>query len=226
MDVDTMRSRIVFAITVILAFDGAMQSMVSAKILTPANSGFEAPVVPDDALNHIFWRPTIADQGGAGWTFGWTDGGAIGITRFDGALAPSGSVLDGTQALFFLVKQNWSMHCEQAISGFNAGPATVRFSAGARDGVAGASIKVFIDETPLTFAGVDHFTPVSGTWSDYTSDPINVTAGTHTLKLANVVHPEAGGDFATAIDAVSINSMPAPSGVVLLDRNKLKDKVK
>jgi hypothetical protein len=76
---------------------------------------------------------------------------------------------------------------------------------------------VFIDGTALNFGGVDTLTPSRGGWANYTSDPITLTAGTHTLKFANVVETANLG-LSAAIDTVSVNTTaaPEPSTVVLL----------
>ncbi|MBU4273300.1 MAG: PEP-CTERM sorting domain-containing protein [Planctomycetes bacterium] len=49
----------------------------------------------------------------------------------------------------------------------------------------------------------------------YTSDPITVAAGTHTLSFVGT-EVAWGADARTSIDAVSITTIPEPSALALL----------
>ena len=150
---------------------------------------------------------TFADQGGPGWTFSNT----AGIAANGSAFGVVGA--DGNQAGFLQKLSNIS----QVVSGFANQSYIVRFLAegrGTQGGSAGSNdLQVSIDGTPLTFGGASSFTPGTGSFTTFTSDPIALTAGTHILTFTGL--DTLGGDRTSFIDDVSVFDPPSAASSVV-----------
>jgi hypothetical protein len=92
---------------------------------------------------------------------------------------------------------------------FSKNQFSLSFAAESRNwGQGGNPISVLLDGTALVFSGATTFIPGStASFTQYTSDFISLTTGTHTLTFVGYGRP---GDVTTFIDNVSINAVPEP----------------
>jgi hypothetical protein len=183
------------------------QATVAAPIvLTP---GFESPVI---GIGSLYTPPFQGlNLAGTGWTFGPSGGNS-----YDGYVrgAPWGPVYypaGSLQAAF--VEGTGTI--SQTISGFFDSKFSIGFYAQTSGSFPGDPISVKLDDTVLTFAGSSVLTPPTTSMPQYMSDPIFVTAGTHTLTFYGTV-PMSTLNGVTFIDNVSITAVPEPSTLGLL----------
>jgi hypothetical protein len=191
-----------------------------------ANGGFEVPPLPVDDL--IRYSASIAGQGGSGWEF---------QNYFAGVTAKGSGFFDGVDAAIpegsqFAVLQQWSgMHDDlagfsQQIAGFSDGTYLVSFYAAGRQGYGGANpFTVDIDGLFLAFGGLSIITPrqtASGLpFQSYTSDPLALSGGTHTLRFRSAGPQDSSASFIDGVRLASIDvnqagSVTAALGTVVL----------
>ena len=181
-----------------------------------ANSGFESP----NLMGGYGYNPSIAQQGGVGWNFMNNSGIAANGSGFNVSQAPEGS-----QVAFLQQTGNALSTFGQTIAGFSNGSYVVSFYAAGRPVNGGASgpdpFVVGIDGTNLIFSGSSIVTPqvLSGSqgFQLFTSNPIQLTAGAHTLNFTS--SSLSGGDVTSFVDAVSISAtaaVPEPASLVML----------
>lgn len=176
-----------------------------------ANPSFESPDVSGET-NGFRYNPSLASQGGSGWTFtfnsstGFGSGIAHNGSGFGNSVAP-----DGVQVAILQGDSTFS----QSVT-FTLGLYTVSFFDSLRDSGGANPFQVTLDGTPLTFNGGTTITPGSfPTFEFRTSDPFTASAGAHTLAF--VGHPDVPGADRTAfIDQVQVNVVPEPTTIVLL----------
>jgi hypothetical protein len=160
--------------------------------IATANYNFESPASPGYYGAEV---PTVAAQGGSGWTFDATGGNAgIGFAESywnaTGGVSPVGGQ-------FAYLNYGGGMHQNVTLNG---GPVTLSFYALANDDNTNIDIK--LGSRALTFSR----NPVSisnSEWALYTSDEITVGAGTYNLLFGRINN--AGGGNAssgTYIDGV------------------------
>ncbi|MBU4273257.1 MAG: PEP-CTERM sorting domain-containing protein [Planctomycetes bacterium] len=199
----------------VLAIVGLAASIASASTIYPLNPGFETPdttgAVEGTAANSSWTSLYSGDASGdynrkfyimdAAWASGAYSGGSW-----------SGWVGDQVAQMLNHASIN------QDVGGFLAGPATVSLLAIKTSGNAANPLTVKLDDTVLTFSGLNTVTPPAGyAFALYTSDPITMTAGTHRLSITGLVKATFGeADTSTTIDAVSITTIPEPSALALL----------
>ncbi|MEI8370021.1 MAG: autotransporter-associated beta strand repeat-containing protein, partial [Planctomycetia bacterium] len=157
-----------------------------------ANADFENVVVTE------FAKPS-----GASWSY--TNNAYISANDSPYGFANTTS---GSQ---FAILQSYSgtvSSLSQTISLTTAGYASFAFRAQGRPGVSHgpAGIELVIDGTTQSTWPASAFT--SGAWGDYISQPVSLSAGTHTLQFRNITD---SGDVATAIDAIRVN-LPGLTG--------------
>jgi hypothetical protein len=196
----------------------------ASQAVTVANASFENPSVASQP-NGFEYDPTLAEQGGTGWSFHDdttstnAPDGRFGIAANGGFLGGMFNAPDGTQA--GLLQRISDM--EQSISGFSAGSYIVSFYAEGRNfnGVNGGAnpLQVSIDGTLLTFgiSGNTITPPVATTFTLYQSDPFTVAAGTHALEFSGTDAGFGGNsDLTSFIDAVSVTAIPEPTTFALV----------
>jgi hypothetical protein len=185
---------------------------------TLQNPGFETPNFEPNGFAYIGCAGCLANDPMYGWTFTGSNGGigangsAIGVTGATdnqaGFLQVGGSSIsqsfdfDGTQfSLSFLAEY-------RNYQGNGPNPLTV-----------------FVDGTQLTFnGGIDSsLSPASSSmFNSYTTDSIQLAAGTHLLKFSGV--GVGAQDVTSFIDEVAINAsspgttaaVPEPASIALL----------
>src|SRR5258708_6764472 len=91
----------------------------------PANASFETPNVSGSFFEY---NPSIAEQGGAGWTFLNLSGITAGQVGFAGPAAPNGA-----QYAFLQNANGSTSQIAQTVSGFTDGTYTLSFFASFRD---------------------------------------------------------------------------------------------
>lgn len=178
------------------------------------NAGFEAPVVGSGSSAYVY------NPAGASWTF---SGGAGVSGNGSGFTAGNPNAPEGSQVGFVQATGTIS----QAIDGFSDGSYTFQFLSaqrGSGDGNPGPdaqNLQVLVDNAPLF--GTDGLTPVGTSYQLYTTDPIALSAGTHTLTFQglNTAGQGAGnnGDNTAFVDGVGINKVvpvPEASSVISL----------
>jgi hypothetical protein len=180
-----------------------------------ANSGFEQPNVGGGYRYGDGFGPgspiTIAEQGGAGWTFVNGAGIAANGSAFGVANA------SGNQAGF--IQGGPGSIISQLISGFGTGFYTLGFIAEGRSnfGSGDNPLEVTIDGVPLTFGGNPIINPPVGTvFQSFTSDPFFVNSGSHTLAFNG--QGVNGLDVTSFVDDVSFPSfvpVPEPGSLAL-----------
>lgn len=177
--------------------------------VVPPNFSFETP----NLGSSFQYNPTVAAQGGTGWTFL----SSTGITATGSAFGMQNPP-DGNQAAFLQATGSFL----QAISGFTAGIYQLQFSAQGRSnfGQGPNPFNVQVDGTPLTFAGSPLVTPaVQSTFTAFLSDAFVLTAGAHTLTFIGTNNGSGTDDRTSFIDAVRFigptASVPEPSSLVL-----------
>jgi autotransporter-associated beta strand protein len=170
---------------------------------TFANASFETPNVISDP-DSFQYDPTLAQQGGSGWTF-TGNSGIVADGGFDGTgISGMYNAPDGNQAALLQAVSNFT----QIVSGFSAGPFTLSLYAEGRNYLSGANpLQISIDGTTLNFNGSSTITPPTGNhFTFYTSTPFIVSTGSHTLKIAGT---DAGlGDVTSFVDAISFEQAP------------------
>lgn len=186
-----------------------------AAAQTVGNAGFEAPVVGSGSSAYVY-NPL-----GTPWTFSsgsGVSGNGSGFTAGN-PNAPEGAQVGFVQATGTI---------SQAIDGFSNGSYTFQFQSaqrGSGDGNPGPdsqNLQVLVDNAPLF--GADGLTPVGTSYQLYTTDPIALSAGTHTLTFQGLNTAAAGmpgytGDNTAFIDGVGINRVapvPEASSVISL----------
>jgi hypothetical protein len=193
-----------------------------------SNYSFETP--SESSQTYLFeYSPTIAEQGGAGWTgSGWgiAENGGFGT---NGQNNDTGSLQNSPNGVQAGLLQHGS-YIEQTISGITPGSSySVSFFAEGRNFASGANpLQVSLGGSLLTFGvlGNTITPPVGTTFTAYTSDPITLAASSNVLEFTGL-NP-GGGDQTSFIDAVSVNSVPEPAslslialcGIVLLARRR------
>ncbi len=178
------------------------------------NPGFEAPDLGSGS-GAFQYGPTIAQQGGSGWTF------------FQGAgIAANGSAFNvanavGHQAAFIQDASGETLPSafSQTVSGFDSGEYSLSFLAEGRPNKWLTNpLIVLIDSTVLSFAGTSVVNPAAGSiFYSYTSDLISLSAGSHTITF-ETANPGSAPDRTTFIDDVSLttSAVPEPSAFILL----------
>jgi len=166
--------------------------------ILPANNSFETPNL-GSGVGAYQYNPSIAAQGGAGWTFLDFSGIAANGSGFGVVNTP-----DGNQAGFVQRGGNFS----QSVGGFTNQTYTVNFYAEGRQGYGFDPLTVTLDGTPLTFGGSSTVNQAAGpTFVPYTSDPVKLTAGSHTLAFLG---QNPGNDLTTFLDLVSFHAVLPP----------------
>ena len=177
-----------------------------------ANASFELP----NQGGGFQYNPTLAQQGGAGWTFLSNSGVAANGSAFGVVNVP-----DGNQAGILQNGGNFS----QVINFPSGFTDQLSFFAEQRGNFGGTqSFTVLLDGVPLTFGGSTVLTaPSSTNFTLFTSDSFNPGAGPHTLTFEGL---NTNGDNTAFIDAVSITpsaipTVPEPSALALLSLSGL-----
>ncbi|MCY3013638.1 MAG: autotransporter-associated beta strand repeat-containing protein [Planctomycetota bacterium] len=114
---------------------------------------------------------------------------------------------NGSQFGILQTFSNTVSSLSQTISVATAGYASFAFRGQGRPSYGSAGIELVIDGTTQSTWPASAFTP--GAWGDYISQPVSLTAGTHTLQFRSMTN--AIGDVATAIDAIKVN-LPGLTG--------------
>jgi len=176
--------------------------------IATANYNFEWPASPGYYGAEV---PTVGDQGGSGWTFDATGGNAGISVPGNAYYNPTGGA-SPVGGQFAYLKYGAGMHQNVTLNG---GPVTLSFYALANDD--NTNIDIMLGGTALTF----NQNPVSisnSGWALYTSDEINVVAGTYNLLFGRINN--AGGGNAsggTYIDGVYLTqAVPEPSTYALV----------
>lgn len=168
------------------------------------NGGFEDPVLGDGAF-YAVGDPTYPLPSVPGWKFTKNDG-EVGMLSTSGT-GPWMVPTTGQCAAFL-----GGATIAQTIPGFVAGTATFSFLVQGYYSEDYGPLTVTLDGVPLTFGGVASIIPTgggaNGPMIPYTSDPVPVTDGEHTLTFI-------AGHW-TFIDDVSISNVPEPSCIALL----------
>jgi hypothetical protein len=170
------------------------------------NGSFESPGLGTGVFSYQY-NVSIAQQGGAGWTFNGSSGIAAVGSAFDVSNTP-----DGTQAGFLQGLGNFN----QTVTDFDEGNYTLSFFAEGRPGApyGQQSVRVTLDGVPLGFGDSTTLAPPRGTtFVLYTSDLFHVSAGAHVLAFLGL---NGSGDNTAFIDAVRIAPIPEPSTLTLL----------
>ncbi len=186
-----------------------------AAAQTVGNAGFEAPAVGSGSYGAFAYNP-----GGTAWTFS-SGSGVSG--NGSGFTTGNPSAPEGVQVGFVQINGTIS----QTIDGFSEGTYTFDFLSAQRatgDGNPGPdaqNLQVLVDNAPLF--GLNGLTPVGTSYQLYTTNPIALSAGTHTLTFQglNTAGQGAGnnGDNTAFIDSVGINKVapvPEASSVISL----------
>lgn len=190
----------------------SVDSTFSAII--PANSTFESA---DVGTNYLY-NPTIADQGGSGWTF--DSNGNTGGADANGALIygstwyadapPSGSQVAGLQQFSGSTSE---ASISQDISGFTVGADyDVTFDIAQRaylgkNAAAGDTIEVLLGGQIL-----GSFTPTTMTWTPVTTSVMQANSGSMTLEfLSTSTGVLSTSEVDTLFTNVSIDD-PGPVG--------------
>lgn len=155
-----------------------------------ANPDFDAVVVAG------FTKPSNASWSYTNNAYISRNGSAFGFA----------STTNGSQ---FGILQSYSgagSSLSQTISVATAGYASFAFQGQGRPRYGSASVELVIDGTVQSTWPASAFT--TGSWGDYISQPVSLTAGNHTLQFRSI---PVAGDVATAIDAVRVN-LPGLTG--------------
>ena len=159
------------------------------------NGGFDDLYLGDSTV--MYALPDVP-----GWTF-TANGGEAGILGVN-ATGLWGVPADGQCAAIY-----GGGTVSQAIADFVAGTTQFNFDVqGYARPEYGGPLTVKLDGVALTFGGVATVAPASGPMVQYTSDPITVSAGSHTLEFV-------AGDWAF-IDDVGVTNVPEPTCFALL----------
>jgi len=175
--------------------------------IATANYNFESPASPGYYGAEV---PTVAAQGGSGWTFDNT-GGNAGV-GYAGSYWNNTGVASPTGGNFAYLSYGAGMYQNVTLDG---GLATLSFYALASGN--NTNIDIMLGGTALTF----NQNPVSisnSGWALYTSDEINVVAGTYNLLFGRI-NDVGGGNAsgATYIDGVYLTqAVPEPSTYALV----------
>ena len=186
-----------------------------AAAQTVGNAGFEAPVVGSGSYGAFAYNPV-----GTPWTFtgnAGVSGNGSGFTQGN-PNAPEGAQVGFVQTTGTI---------SQSIDGFSDGSYTFDFLsaqrvAGGNPGPDFQNFQVLVDGTALY--GVNGLTPVGTDYQLYTTGPVALSAGTHTLTFQglNTAAAEVPGytnDNTAFIDGVGINKVapvPEASSVISL----------
>lgn len=180
------------------------------------NAGFEAPVVGGGSYGAFAYNP-----GGTPWTFSESSGVS---GNGSGFTCSNPNAPEGTQVGF--VQQGGTI--SQSIEGFADGTYTFDFLSAQRGSGSGnpgpdfQNLQVLVDNAPLF--GADGLTPVGTAYQLYTTGPVTLSAGTHTLTFQGLNTAAAGvpgynTDNTAFIDSVGINKVapvPEASSVISL----------
>lgn len=183
-----------------------------AAAQTVGNAGFEAPNVGTGGGAYVY-NPT-----GASWTFSGS-----GVSGNNSGFTFSQAAPEGTQVGFL----QGSSSISQSIADFSDGTYTFNFLSAQRatgDGKPGPdsqNLQVLVDNAPLF--GADGLTPVGTSYQLYTTGPVALSAGTHTLTFQGLNSASQiegnNGDNTAFIDSVGINKVapvPEASSVISL----------
>ena len=198
-------SRLVLGLGAVALF--SLGGLQPATAQTVRDAGFETPSQGSGYFAYDY-NPT-----GTAWTFSGDAGISANNTAF--TLGTDNSP-QGKQVGFIQNKGSIS----QAISGFSSGSYTFQFAATQRQPVFGFDLQnfqVLIDNTALY--GSAGLTP-GFDYTTYTTGPVTLSAGTHTLTFQGLnTANRAGGSNTAFIDAVGINKVapvPEASSVISL----------
>lgn len=178
------------------------------------NAGFEDTVL-DTGGNTILFRETAPRGENTGILLPAITGWTFGASSADGSVE-CGMITACGHAGWQVTPfgdQCAALHgvgssVAQTITGFNAGIATFSFYAQAFPTLVGP-MTVQLDGTALKFDGGTSLTPNNATMTQYTTDPIAVTAGPHTLNFSCSQW--------TFLDNVSAtNTIPEPTSIMLV----------
>jgi hypothetical protein len=187
----------------------AIASLVASPHLFAANAAngdFDLPASPG---SYGAEAPTIGDQGGSGWTFD-TTGGNAGV-GYAGSYWNNTGVASPTGGNFAYLSYGAGMYQNVTLDG---GPVTLSFYALATDD--NTSIDIKLGGTALTF--ILNSISISNTdWGWYTSDEINLIAGTYEVLLGranNIGGGNAGSG--TYLDGIYFTAVPEPSTYMMV----------
>lgn len=165
------------------AVDGTFSGFI-----TPADNTFSSSGV---GTNYLY-NPTIADQGGTGWTFS-SIGTAGGGTNDNGALIygsqwyasapPSGSQVAGLQQFS---GSTTGASISQDVSGFTVGQDyAVTFDISERNGTCSSCAPEAGDQIEVILGGVvlGTFTPTTDSWTQVTTGMMTATSSTMDLEF-------------------------------------------
>lgn len=186
-----------------------------ASAQTIGNPGFETPTVGGSSYGAFAYNPA-----GASWTFSGDSGVTGNGSGFTGS---NPNAPEGTQVA--LLQDVGSI--SQSITDFSGGSYTFQFQSAQRGSGSGnpgsdlQNFQVLVDGTALySPAGL---TPAGTSYQLYTTGPVDLSAGTHTLTFQglNTAAGVAGnnGDNTAFIDSVGINQIapvPEASSVISL----------
>jgi hypothetical protein len=174
--------------------------------IATANYNFDLPASPG---SYGAEAPTIGDQGGSGWTFD-TTGGNAGV-GYAGSYWNNTGVASPTGGNFAYLSYGAGMYQNVTLDG---GPVTLSFYALATDD--NTSIDIKLGGTALTF--ILNSISISNTdWGWYTSDEINLIAGTYEVLLGranNIGGGNAGSG--TYLDGIYFTAVPEPSTYMMV----------
>ncbi len=185
--------------------------------LYPANNGFELPNLTGNGGGQGNAYGYANQLGGEGPLTipGWTFTGGSGVAANGSAFGVSGAVNgnhDGTMSTYgqagLLQGGDGTLtgtSISQSVGGFVAGVAVINFSAENRACCSGGSetLNVF-----LNGALIDTVVAPSGSFQDYSTLAVPVSAGANTIAFAGRT---SGGDQTVFIDTVSITNTPSPT---------------
>ena len=168
------------------------QSVRLVSAPSVGDAGFEHPDAgPAGNFNSWVLDPTTDSP----WTFAGPAGVSANNSGYTGGGLPSAP--EGVQVAFLQQQGSFS----QTVNGWTAGSYQISFQAAQRAGQH-QDFQVLIDTTV-----VGTFTPTGSGYQTYTTAPLTLAAGTHTITFKGL--DTAGGDNTALIDAISVSQVVA-----------------
>jgi hypothetical protein len=202
-----------------LVLAAALSASVAHAAPNVVNADFEAPLL--SGTTHAYHDrydldPTspTQDLGGHGWLYN----GSTGIvTEGDDLFRNLDD--DNGSAVGFLQGTNGEPYStiSQIVGGFDDGSYTLSFSAALWLDLGPNPLVVTIDDVELTFGGSSTVKPGGFGFTTYTSQAINLSAGSHLLRFAG--QRSDSSRVATFIDDVSfqsVSAVPEPSTYAMM----------
>jgi hypothetical protein len=183
----------------------------SLRAQTVVNPSFETVSQSINSDTYTITFGSLPVDAVTGWTFGVSGGASYDGILIDNSGLSAHNIPDGDFAA--LIQGTGSI--SQTISGFSSGAYQLSFMLESRGGGDGPNpLSVTIDGSPITFASASTVAPSSSTnFALFTSDPFDVTAGSHTLEIDGTI-PYGAQDKSTFVDVVNIALVPEPAVIV------------